>query len=173
MSISPALPLLGLARRHKGRSFTVAIVIALVQAQQALDRDWGEVWRAANRVLKNRSLRQDTRPRAREIILDYLTLYQGYDRKEVKSMEIPQNPCQSCGMPLQKPEDHGTEVNGNRSADYCHFCYQSGKFTDPNQTMEQMIDLVTKYMVSEMKMPEPAARQTTSSFIPTLRRWQK
>ena len=29
--------------------------------------------------------------------------------------------CQSCGMPLEKPEDFGTNMNKSRSEDYCHF----------------------------------------------------
>ena len=40
--------------------------------------------------------------------------------------------CQSCGMPLEKPDDFGTEANGFRINDYCHYCFQNGTFTEPN-----------------------------------------
>lgn len=53
----------------------------------------------------------------------------------------PQGPfCQSCAMPMEKPEDFGTSADGNRNEEYCRYCYQSGKFTDPDITREQMIE---------------------------------
>jgi len=47
--------------------------------------------------------------------------------------------CQSCGMPLEKTEDYGTEKGGSKSAEYCHFCYQNGEWTEPNITLEETI----------------------------------
>ena len=44
--------------------------------------------------------------------------------------------CQCCGMPLDKPEDAGTEADGARSGDYCHYCYQNGSFTAPGASMD-------------------------------------
>ena len=39
--------------------------------------------------------------------------------------ERPNGPfCQSCGMPLVKPEDFGTAADGFRINDYCHFCFE-------------------------------------------------
>jgi hypothetical protein len=32
--------------------------------------------------------------------------------------------CQSCGMPLEKPEDFGTGANGFRINDYCIFVFK-------------------------------------------------
>jgi len=32
--------------------------------------------------------------------------------------------CQSCYMPMVKPEDFGTEKDGNSSLDYCCHCYE-------------------------------------------------
>ena len=46
--------------------------------------------------------------------------------------------CQSCGMPLMSPADRGTESDGTPSAQYCTYCYQNGKFTDPSATVELM-----------------------------------
>jgi hypothetical protein len=42
----------------------------------------------------------------------------------------PQGPfCQSCAVPLNKPELFGTEADGSRSEKYCAYCYQNGAFT--------------------------------------------
>ncbi len=46
--------------------------------------------------------------------------------------------CQSCTMPMHKPEDFGTNTDGSKNDEYCHYCYQNGKFVEPDITMEQM-----------------------------------
>ncbi len=85
----------------------------------------------------------------------------------------PQGPfCQSCSMPMEKPEDFGTNTDGSKSEDYCQFCFQNGRFTAPDITMEQMIDMVTGIMTNQLKMPEAQARETTRAFIPQLKRWR-
>ena len=81
--------------------------------------------------------------------------------------------CQSCGMPLQKGEDFGMNTDGTKSGEYCHFCFKDGKFTDEGITMEQKIDKIIKLAVSQMNMPEDAARAMANKLIPILKRWQK
>ncbi len=44
--------------------------------------------------------------------------------------------CQSCGMPLAGHQ--GTEADGTVSLMYCEYCYQDGKFTQPDITFEEM-----------------------------------
>jgi hypothetical protein len=84
----------------------------------------------------------------------------------------PQGPfCQSCAMPMQKPEDFGTNANGSQNQDYCRYCYQKGKFTTPNITMEQMIEKCASIM-KQMNIPEAQIEQT-KTFIPMLKRWKK
>jgi len=34
--------------------------------------------------------------------------------------------CQSCGMPLSKPEEFALGVDGFHINDYCAFCYRNG-----------------------------------------------
>ena len=36
--------------------------------------------------------------------------------------------CQSCGMPLTRAEDFGTNADGSANFDYCRYCYQDGKY---------------------------------------------
>ena len=33
--------------------------------------------------------------------------------------------CQSCGMPMEKPEDFGTSNDGGRNEEYCCYCYKA------------------------------------------------
>jgi len=79
--------------------------------------------------------------------------------------------CQSCAMPLQKPEDFGINTDGSLNREYCHYCYQKGEFTEPNISMEQMIEKCTGIM-KQMNIP-PAQIEQTKAFIPMLKRWKK
>ena len=36
--------------------------------------------------------------------------------------------CESCGYPLRREPDHGTEADGSISGIYCSVCYQNGEF---------------------------------------------
>ena len=47
--------------------------------------------------------------------------------------------CQSCGMPMKRNEDFGTNGDGSKNKEYCQFCFKEGKFTDEAITMEQKI----------------------------------
>ncbi len=85
----------------------------------------------------------------------------------------PQGPmCQSCGMPLSRDEaGGGTEASGKKSQEYCSHCYQKGKFTAPDLTVEQMVARV-KDKMREMKVP-PLGIEILARDIPKLKRWQK
>ena len=87
-------------------------------------------------------------------------------------MEQTYKNCQSCGMPLGRDsKEGGTNANGSKSRMYCHHCYQNGKFTLPNLTMEQMKDRV-KGKMKEMGFPGFIAGFFTKG-IPKLERWKK
>ena len=79
--------------------------------------------------------------------------------------------CQSCGMPMDTPEDFGTGAEGFRINDYCHFCFKDGRFTEPHISMEQMIDKIAG-MAPMMRMTEDKAREMAKTFIPRLKRWR-
>ena len=74
-------------------------------------------------------------------------------------------------MPIKKAEDFGTNTDGSQNQDYCQYCYQRGKFTESNTTMQQMIEKVSDIM-RQMKIPEAQIEQT-KTFIPMLKRWKK
>ena len=86
--------------------------------------------------------------------------------------------CQSCGMPLSKAEDYGTEAGGSKSDDYCVYCYKDGKFTE-DLTMDGMIDHCLKYLEefkkdanADKNMTEEEARKNMREWFPTLKRWK-
>ncbi len=77
--------------------------------------------------------------------------------------------CQSCAMPLNNPEDFGTEADGSKSKEYCGFCYKDGKFT-----MECSMDELIEYCVPLCKDyfgGEDGARKMMQDVFPTLKRW--
>ena len=85
----------------------------------------------------------------------------------------PESPfCQSCGMPLEKPEHLGTAADGFQIDEYCRFCFQNGVFTAPDISMEGMIDRCAAIMAGQGILPESRARALMSEVIPTLKRWQ-
>ena len=79
--------------------------------------------------------------------------------------------CQSCSMPLTKPEDFGTELNGTRNDEYCAYCYTNGAFTAPNVTMEQMRDFCIVKMTELRLMTHAQADVLMRDAIPKLKRW--
>ena len=49
--------------------------------------------------------------------------------------------CQSCAMPLNKDSNGlggGIDSDGKPSNKYCSYCYNEGKFLQPNITAEEM-----------------------------------
>jgi len=91
--------------------------------------------------------------------------------KEYKNMENTQTLCQSCGMPMQKPEDFGTIADGSKNKDYCCYCFQNGKFTF-NGTFEEYKEMQVKIAVKKMNMPEDKAREMVNTVLPKLMRWR-
>lgn len=73
-----AIVLLEEAQRMRKESFTVSMVLALVRAQIAFEQDWCEAWKIIERVLQNADIKQDLRPEAKKIIVNYMILYREY-----------------------------------------------------------------------------------------------
>lgn len=80
--------------------------------------------------------------------------------------------CQSCGMPLVKPDDFGTTKGGVRVNDYCRYCYQDGAFTNATITMDEMATIGVGALVRQ-GMPEASARALMTDTLPTLKRWRR
>ena len=83
--------------------------------------------------------------------------------------------CQCCGMPLDKPEDAGTEADGSLSGDYCCYCYQNGAFTAPDATMDDIIAFNLKFN-EENGHPfgtQEEAERMMRGWFPALKRWKE
>lgn len=78
--------------------------------------------------------------------------------------------CQSCSMPLDKPELRGTEKNGSESNEYCTYCYQHGAFLNPGMTLAEMKTLVRKQM--EIRKMDAALINMALNSLPGLKRWR-
>lgn len=76
--------------------------------------------------------------------------------------------CQSCAMPLAKPADHGTEADGARNQEFCTHCYQGGSYTDPDATLDQMVEIVARFMGKSGDEATKSARQG----LVDLKRWR-
>ncbi len=81
--------------------------------------------------------------------------------------------CQSCGTPMEKPRDFGTDANGNRVNDYCKLCHQSGRFTRPDLSLDQMAELVMDGFARRMKVARYEAKDRAREFLSRLKRWSQ
>ena len=76
-------------------------------------------------------------------------------------------------MPMDKAELFGTNKDGTRSNEYCTYCFQNGKFREPEMTLQQMIDKCVSIMLQRNIMAEAHARELMAGTIPNLKRWKK
>lgn len=76
-------------------------------------------------------------------------------------------------MPLKKdPKGGGTEANGEINTMYCSYCYENGKFTQPDWNVNQMRAFVKNYLKTEKKLPRFLASLFTMG-ITKLERWKQ
>ncbi len=85
---------------------------------------------------------------------------------------LPAPSCQSCGVILKKPTEFGTTATRVIDINYCRYCFWKGEFTEPDITMEQMIEKVTKSIITKKRISPERAKEMAEELIPTLRRWQ-
>ncbi|HBS47638.1 TPA: transcriptional regulator [Candidatus Dependentiae bacterium] len=78
--------------------------------------------------------------------------------------------CQSCAMPMQRPEDFGTNLDKTQNKEYCCHCFRNGKFSEPNLTKIQMIENCVNVM-NQMQMPQEKIEQI-KIIISSLKRWK-
>ncbi len=81
--------------------------------------------------------------------------------------------CQSCCMPLENAGLLGTNADGSRNEDYCHYCMVDGKFSK-EETMEEMIESCIPFVSKGNPWPdEETARKAMLEIFPQLKRWKK
>ena len=81
--------------------------------------------------------------------------------------------CESCGMPLARDEDAGTEADGSLSVRYCTYCYRDGGFTEPGLTREGAVEQYAPMMAENLGMPLEKAKEMVGQYLSTLPRWQE
>jgi hypothetical protein len=69
------LKILTLARDKNPKSYTINIVLALAEAQKAMDTDWCRVYKVCAEVNKNKNLTKDIKQSAIDIIFGYINDY--------------------------------------------------------------------------------------------------
>jgi hypothetical protein len=80
--------------------------------------------------------------------------------------------CQSCGMPLNKdPKGGATNADGCKNEMYCSYCFEAGKFLQPDVTAKEM-QVFVKGKMKEMGLPGFIAGFFTKG-IPKLERYKK
>lgn len=80
--------------------------------------------------------------------------------------------CGSCGMPLAREEDAGTEADGSLSHVYCTYCYRDGRFVEPELTWERAVEKYAPMMASNLGMPPLKAKEMVRQYLSTLPRWR-
>jgi hypothetical protein len=74
-------------------------------------------------------------------------------------------------MPLDNEAVKGTEKDGTKNNEYCKYCYQNGRFTSPEMTMEDMKKIVVTEM-EKLKIPQETINMALG-VLPHLKRWSK
>ncbi len=65
-------------KKDKSKSFSVAFIASLIDAQVYLDSDWGLVYKVVNDVLHDGSLHLDMRQDAIDSVMEYIGEYKNY-----------------------------------------------------------------------------------------------
>jgi len=82
--------------------------------------------------------------------------------------------CQSCGMPMSQAEHLGTEADGSKNEKYCFYCYKDGEFTQPDATLEQMIEISAKgWSDQDPSVTYEQAKAQMENVLPHLERWRR
>ena len=89
-------------------------------------------------------------------------------------MKDPEHPiCQSCGMSIEKPFEFGTDKDGYHIVEYCRYCYKKGRLTEPDITLEKMVEKVAALHAKGNKLPLTQTKKTAAETLPLLARWRK
>lgn len=81
--------------------------------------------------------------------------------------------CQSCCLPLSD-DLVGTEANGEKSKDYCCYCYKDGVFTRPDATLDTLLEISAKvWAEKDPNVTIEDAKVQLKRKMPTLKRWSE
>jgi len=72
-------------------------------------------------------------------------------------------------MPIDDGKLFGTEGDGSASTDYCVYCYRDGRFTMPDMTANEMIEMTGRWARSAGMTEEQAVG--LGPMMMALKRW--
>jgi hypothetical protein len=67
-------------------------------------------------------------------------------------------------------EHYGSESDGEKSEDYCSYCYANGEFKK-DVSMKEMLEICVGFAVDGVTT-EKQARRKLERTLPTLKRWR-
>ncbi len=73
--VDDAMNILQMAKDKKPSSFTISIILAMVQAQKTMETDFCKVWTLTTDVLNDKTLKRDMKRISIQNIVDYTILY--------------------------------------------------------------------------------------------------
>ena len=68
---------------------------------------------------------------------------------------------------------YGTTADGHAARDYCRYCFQQGAFTQPELTLERMLQESIAHMTTTLKISPARAEELARDLIPRLQRWRR
>lgn len=75
-------------------------------------------------------------------------------------------------MPLEASfNNFGIDAEGFPISEYCMFCYQNGAFTNPAQTVDEMVQSSIDYMTANLGFERDQATRMSNDVIRGLKRW--
>jgi hypothetical protein len=80
--------------------------------------------------------------------------------------------CQSCGMPIDASFNNlGTDAECSPVSEFCMFCYKDGAFTNPDQTVDGMVQTSINFMIANLGFTAEQASEMSNDVIRKLKRW--
>lgn len=76
-NVDDAINMLEMAASKNEKSFTIHMILTLVQAQKAMDTNFCKVWTLTSDLLNDKSLKRDMKTAAIQTVVDYMILYKG------------------------------------------------------------------------------------------------
>lgn len=89
----------------------------------------------------------------------------------MEKINYAQKICQSCGMPIENPDQLGKNKDGSISEDYCKYCYENGEFVD-KVDMQTYINMCSEYG-EQAGMTNEEMKTFCQKLFPTLKRWKE
>ena len=79
--------------------------------------------------------------------------------------------CQSCAMPMETSEMFGKNADGSENKEYCIYCYPNGKFNNPNETFNEMVESCIPFLIKQGQT-EKEARNYLLENLKNIKRWK-